>query len=122
MNIDQLITVCVSLCQAALAGGKAVEAYKKKMLSETEVELLRAAAQDGQFHLMSVNEIPGSWVRVGRNTNFLGSEPYDPAYAAKYIEAFECLCRRGYIRHEAGKLFMLTDSGFQKARQPKKEG
>ncbi len=35
--------------------------------------------------------------------------------------AFKRLCGRSYIRHEAGCLFMLTDSGFEKARQNKKE-
>ncbi len=118
MIIDQVIAACVLLCQAALAGGKAVEAYKKKRLSETESELLRATAQEGQFLLMSVNEIPGPWVRVG-NKEFIDSETNDPAYAAKYVEAFERLCGRGYIRHEAGCLFMLTGSGFEKARQNK---
>jgi len=121
MIIDQVITACVSLCQAALAGGKAVGAYKKKRLSETESELLRAAAQEGQFLLISVNEIPGPWVRVG-NKNFIDSETNDPAYAAKYVEAFKCLCGRSYIRHEAGCLFMLTDSGFEKARRKTKRG
>lgn len=116
MTIDQIITACVALYQAARAGGKSVEAYKKKRLSETESVLLRAAAQQGQFLLMSVNEIPGPWVRVG-NKDFCDTETNDPAYAAKYVEAFKRLCSRGYIRHEAGCLFMLTDSGFEKARE-----
>jgi hypothetical protein len=112
--IMEIIAACVALCQAAHAGGKAVEEYKKRRLSETESELLRASAHHGQFLLMSLNEIPGPWVRVG-NEEFLDTN--DPAYAAKYVEAFKRLCRRDYIYHVDGCLFMLTYSGFEKARK-----
>ena len=112
--ILEIIAACVALCQAAHAGGKKVEAYKKRRLSETESELLRAAAQQGQFLLMSLNEIPGPWVRVG-NKDFL--DPNNPAYDAKYVEAFMSLCNRVYVRHVDGCLFLLTDSGFEKARK-----
>ena len=112
--IMEIIEACLALCQAAHAGGKAVEAYKKKRLSETESELLRFAAQHGKFLLMSLNEIPGPWIRV-EDKDFLDTN--DPAYAAKYVEAFMSLCNRVYIRHVDGCLFMLTDSGFEKARE-----
>ncbi len=107
----------VMLCQTVLAGGsKVIEGYKKKRLSEAERELLIAAAQQGTFHLLSVDQIPGTWVRAG-GKDFLDTETSDPAFAAKYLEAFRNLCERGYIVHEGGHLFMLTGSGFEKARE-----
>ena len=106
----------VMLCQTALAGGsKVIEGYKKKRLSEAERELLIAAAQQGTFRLLSVDQISGTWVTAG-DKGFLDTETNDPAFAAKYLEAFRKLCERGYIVHEGGHLFMLTGSGFKKAR------
>jgi len=107
----------VMLCQTALAGGsKVIEGYKKKRLSEAERELLIAAAQQGTFRILCVDQIPGSWVRAG-GKDFLNTKTSDPAFAAKYLEAFRNLCERGYIVHEGGHLFMLTGSGFKKARE-----
>ena len=115
--ITGIIEAFLASCQAAHAGGKAVEAYKKRRLSETESELLRFAAQHGEFLLMSLNEIPGPWIRVEKveQKDFLDTN--DPAYAAKYVEAFMSLCNRVYIRPVDGCLFMLTGSGFEKARE-----
>ena len=112
--IMEIVEACVALCQAAREGGKAVEEYKRGRLSEAENELLKASAHHGKFLLMSLNEIPGPWVRV-ENKDFLDTN--DPAYAAKYVEAFKRLCRRDYIYHVDGCLFMLTRSGFEKARE-----
>ena len=104
----------VSLCRAVLAGGsKAIEAYRKRKLSEEESELLVAASQTGEFHLLSVAQLAGTWVRAG-GKDFL--DQIDPARAAKFLEAFRSLCERGYIVHEGGVLFMLTGSGFDRAR------
>ena len=110
----------VMICQTIHAGGsKVIEAYKKKRFSGAEKTLLIAAAMQGSFHLLCVNEIPVHWVRTGGidfiNTN--ATNAGDPAYAVKYLEAFRGLCERGYIFHESGHLFMLTDSGFKKARE-----
>lgn len=78
----------VMLCQTVLAGGsKVIEDYKKKRLSEAERELLIAAAQQGTFHLSSVDQIPGTWVEAGGKA-FRDTETSDPAFAAKYLEAF----------------------------------
>ena len=111
------IVSLVALCQAALAGGsKVIEQYKKTKLSEAEKELLIAAAKKGEFQLLSVDQIPGTWVRAG-GKDFLNTKTSDPAFAAKYLEAFRNLCERGYIVHEGGHLFMLTGSGFKKARE-----
>ena len=107
----------VMLCQATLAGGsKFIEAYKKRRFSVAERELLIAAATQGLFILLCVDEIPGTWVRTG-GIDFIDTKTSDHAFAAKYLEGFRNLCERGYIVHEGGKLFMLTGSGFKKARE-----
>jgi hypothetical protein len=110
------IASLIALCQTALtSGSKLIASYKKKKLSAPERELLTAAAQQGTFYILSVNEIPGSWVRVGGN-DFVDTAG-DPAFAARYLEAFRNLCERGYIHHESGVLFKLTGTGFEKARE-----
>jgi len=109
------IGTLVKLCESAVTGGtKVIEAYKKKKLSPDEKELLITASQRGEFFLLSVDQLPGTWVRAN-GKNFLDQD--DPAYAAKFLGAFRSLCERGYIVHEGGKLFMLTGSGFDKARE-----
>lgn len=108
------IAALITLCETVLAGGsKVFEAYRKKKLSEEEKKLLIAVSKRGQFCLISVAQLPGTWVRAD-DKNF--SDQNDPAYAAKFIEAFRSLCERGYIIHKGGESFMLTGSGFDKAR------
>ena len=109
------ITFLVALCEKALlkGGSKLVELYRQKKFSKKEGDLLLAAAKRGEFHLLSVEEIPGSWIRAN-GRNFLNEN--DPAFAVKYLEAFQSLCERGYITHESGT-FMLTSSGFERARK-----
>lgn len=109
------IASLITLCETALAGGSRVyAAYRKKKLSAEEKELMIAASKGGQFYLISVAQLPGIWVRA-EGKDF--SDQNDPAYAAKFLEAFRSLCERGYIAHEGGELFMLTGSGFDKARE-----
>jgi hypothetical protein len=111
------IASLVILCQTALAtGSRFIEEHKKKKLSDAERELLIAATQQGTFRILSVDQIPGSWVKAG-GKDFLDTETSDPAFAAQYLEAFRNLCERGYIVHEGGVLFMLTGTGFKKARE-----
>ena len=113
-----IITIAslAALCEAAIKGGsKAIEQYKKKKLSKTEEELLIAAAEKGEFHVMTVHEVP-SWIRVGKK-DFCDDKMEDPVIAIKYRDAFQSLCSRGYIHHDDGILFRLTSAGFEKARQ-----
>jgi hypothetical protein len=108
------IAALAELCKLAIdSGNKVIEEFKKRKLSEAEKELLIAAAEDGEFHVMHVEEAP-TWIRAGRK-DFMDAG--DPAIAAKYLDAFESLCRRGYIEHDRGELFRLTHLGFEKARQ-----
>ena len=76
--------------------------------------MLIAVAQKDEFRLLSVDQIPGTWVRTD-GKDFLDTG--DPAFAAKYLEAFRNLCERGYIVHEDGHLFMLSGTGFEKAKE-----
>jgi len=110
------ILTLASLCKLAIEGGnKVLEEYKRRKLSEAEKELLIAAAEDGEFLVIHLNEVPNS-IRVGRK-DFIDHKAGDPAIAAKYFDAFTNLCKRGYIEHDDGILFRLTDAGFDKARQ-----
>lgn len=86
------------------------------ILSEVENELLIAAVDHGEFHIVSVQQVSGSWVKV-RGRDFLNEN--DPSFAAKYLEAFQSLQRYGYIIHQNGDLYMLTGSGFECARRLK---
>ena len=110
------IVALVSLCKLAIeSGNKVLEEHKKKKLSEAEEELLNEAAQLGEFLILSVNEAPDR-IRIGRK-DFPDDIAGDPAIFEKYHNAFESLCKRGYIRPDDGILFRLTDAGFKKARQ-----
>jgi hypothetical protein len=55
----------------------------------------------------------GTWLRASNKDYF---DQNDRAIQAIYLEAFEGLCKRGYVRQESGDLFRLTGSGFAKAR------
>ena len=110
------LVALASLCKLAIEGGnKVLEEYKKRTLSEAEKELLIAAAKEGEFYIISVNEVP-NWVRVGRK-DFIDHKAGDPAIATKYLDAFTNLCKRAYIEPDHGILFRLTYTGFEKARQ-----
>lgn len=110
------IVSLASICKLALDGGnKILEIYKNTKISETEKELLVEAAQLGEFYILSMDEVP-SWIRVGKK-DFPSDIEGDPAITEKYHDAFESLCKRGYIRHDDGILFRLTSKGFEKARQ-----
>jgi hypothetical protein len=105
------IAVLINLCDRA---SKAIKQYGKKKLSNEEKKLLISALPTGVFYILSVDQIPGYWIRIG-DKDFQNEK--DPAYAAKFREAFESLCERGYITHENGRLFMLSGSGFAKAEK-----
>lgn len=89
------------------------------LLSAIEQELLRASADTGEIRILT-SDITGDWVRCGQNTNYIDQS--DPAFAAKYLEAFECLRKRGYLRHQGGILYMLTGTAFEIARSIKNAG
>ena len=113
---DRMIDIAalVTVCQTAAAGGsKALGALRQRRISDDEKELLSSAAKSGEFHIISVGQPPYNWVRAG-SSDFAGDN--DTAVAAKYLEAFRSLCERGFIDHKDGTFFILTGSGFDKAR------
>jgi len=84
-------------------------------LSEEEKELLLAASEnEGKIYLLDSQQTNG-WVRV-RKDYFI---PDDLMYSALFIEALETLKGRGYVRSDGGQLYVLTGSGFKKARELK---
>ena len=86
---------------------------KKKTipLSSEEKDVLIAAAKTGRILLMRI-DIHGEWVRAGE-TDFI--QTADPAFAAKYLEAFYRLINRGLVMAEDGA-FRLSGTGFAVAR------
>lgn len=88
-----------------------VDAGSGNILPE-EIDILCAAAEKGEIHLIEVNELH-PWVMVN-NVSF--SDDSDPANAAAYLEALESLLRRRLVRHEGGILYVLTGTGFKVAR------
>ena len=107
----------VALCQAALAGTlKTVSELRSRRLSSHERDLLHAAAENGEFFLLSAGQIASTWVRAGGKDFIDTGDSADPAYAAHYMDAFRSLCERGYVLHEGGQLFVLTGEGFDRAR------
>ena len=109
------IVALIALCKLANdSKNKALEEYKKRKISDTEKELLIAAAPVGEFLYMHVDE--ADWIRIG-SINFPPDISGDPAIGERYYEAFGNLCKRGYIRHIVDRLFTLTSIGFEKARE-----
>ena len=111
VDLATLIAACekaVGLGQAALTKLRAAR------LSVDEEQLLSAGVGTGEFHLLTSEQIPGAIVRAGGEE--FPKEP-DPRNCARYVKAFEGLCERGYVRHEEGRLFRLTNAGYERAHK-----
>lgn len=111
--MSELMTL-ITMCKTALSRGHKVgSTYRKGRLTEEEKQLLVAAFEEmGTFHFCSIEAIPGAWIRAG-SKRFLDKK--DHTYNARYLEAFQSLCERGYVEHRTGKLFVLTGFGYEKA-------
>ena len=96
--------------------GQRIRQMKSGRLSKEEKDLLTAAASKGQFRVWRVGQVRGEWISADRK-HFNKQE--DPAHDARYREAFKSLCERGYVTHLRGETFMLSGSGFDKARKLK---
>ena len=84
-----------------------------RRLSPEEKEILKACAEDGEIQVLR-SDIHGDWVRAGKSDFF---DQKDPAHAAKFMEAFQTLLRRGLATHQGGILYQLTGTGFTLARK-----
>jgi len=102
-----------SICDIIKNGKELIE---KHFPSEIQKELLRSAARSGEFHILKIDQLAYPIVRAGGID--MGDES-DPASLAKYYEAFNQLCKNGYIEHTDGALFRLSAGGFEKARSIK---
>jgi len=110
IDLAALITNCK---EASVSGNKTLRMLRKTKLGKEEKELLMAASRGiGAFYFCSMDPIPGAWIRAG-SRQFLDKQ--DHASNAKYLEAFQSLCKRGYIEHRSGRLFVLTVSGYERA-------
>lgn len=112
--MSDAISFIVGLCELASKGNGLVAKLKKHFPSPIQKELLRAAAQSGEFHVLQVDQLVYPIIRAGGTD--MGEEN-DPASLAAYYEAFKLLCSNGYIEHAGGVLFRLTVGGFDKARK-----
>lgn len=108
------ISLLVGLCELASKGNGLVAKVKKHFLSSIQKELLRAAAQSGEFHVLQADQLAYPMIRAGGKD--IGNVN-NPASLAECYEAFKLLCSNGYIEHGGGELFRLTAGGFDKARK-----
>lgn len=95
-----------ALARIGIADGK----DQDSVLSPEEIELLHAAGSEGELWTMSSTR--GKWIRSGV-IDFGRDE--GPSAAATYIDAFEALTDRKFIRHVDGSCFTLTGRGFRVA-------
>lgn len=98
-------------CELAKMGKDLLNRY---FPSETEKEILRSAAQNGEFHILQADQIIYPLIRAGGIQ--MGNEN-NPASLAIYYDSFKQLCENGYIEYAGGARFRLTAGGFVKARK-----
>jgi len=106
-----LISTLKDFCEVAK---KSKDLLNKHFPSETEKEILRSAAQTGEFVILEADQLTYPIIRAGGVQ--MGNEN-DPASLAMYCDAFKQLCENGYIEHAGGARFRLTAGGFGKARK-----
>ena len=80
-----------------------------------EKELLIAAAESGEFRLVSIQD--RTWVTAGGKDFPDDPEKCDLAVIATYLEAFKSIRNRRYIRKVSPIFFRLNVSGFKIARE-----
>jgi len=108
--IDPIIPVLVALCSNA---NKIKGLVAKHFPSAVEKELLRTAAESGQFTILTASQSPYPFIRAGQSAF---GDANDPASMATYLDAFKSLCSNGYVEHAGDQAFRLTKAGFDKAR------
>jgi len=89
---------------------------KKLTVIEKEI-LINANNNNGEIVIHNADQT-GEFVSINKINYF---DENDPAIRASALEAMEKLFRRGLIRYEGGILFCLTGTGFEVARNPKKQ-
>lgn len=76
------------------------------ILAKEELELVEEARKnDGQIYHMSVAQIPGGWIRVGK-IDFHFEDNFNRTQS--YIKALQKLVKLGYVEHQSGILYILS--------------
>jgi len=109
----EYLETMVQLAQAASEAIRLGRTLMPKLgrFSQEEKTLLQAA-QDGKFTVCDFSDLAIVWAG-GRQWG----SPDDPEEVSRYLDAFERLCRRGLVRHIGKNHFLLTEAGFQIAKQ-----
>ena len=107
----EYVTTAIAVCKAALGTLKwTKEKYEAKSFSEADNDILRAAADQGIIQIVKASSL--LTVFAGR-TDF---QRNDPAYGARYLDAFMELCDKGLVTYHDDDLFCLNSKGFEIAR------
>ena len=112
-------TIIFRLKSIVMASRTEHEKHRRTGLSKEQAELLVAAVQRGPFQdqfRVVVDSQSGKPTILAGDIEF----PRDgaaPAACLVYLDAFKCLCQRGFVEDEVGNLFTLTVAGFGAAKE-----
>jgi hypothetical protein len=84
-------------------------------LNQIEVEILINTPSSGEIILVNPDQT-GKFLLLGGQA-FPDPNNYDPALAARYLEALESLQRRGLVRYDQDELYVLKPAGFEARRR-----
>jgi len=109
------VTSLVKRCEAAARlGARALEKAREALLSPEERALLVAANKAGSLRIQDPDPTMIPLVTAG-DSPF--ATPQEPESRARYFQAFESLCDRGYVQYQSEASFALTWDGVARARK-----
>jgi hypothetical protein len=118
MNVELELGMIERGVRACFGGFKR---YKDSILTADENDLLLEVLKwhNPEYHLANAllirrTDQAGEFLTIGKK-NFY--EDNNPAFRVRYLEAFERLCERGMIRHEQGRVFVLSVAGMEAAQK-----
>jgi hypothetical protein len=89
-------------------------------VSQIEIEILANTPDSGEIILMECDQT-GKFLLLGGRA-FPDPNNYDPVLAARYLEALESLQRRGLVRHDQDRLYLLRATGFEARKRLLEKG
>lgn len=90
---------------------------REKWLTKREKGLLKMAVDNkGQIWVLETDQT-NEFVRIGSHDLY---DKEDPEVQANYIEALQRLVRRGLVTKKSNNLYLLTGTGFRKAKKLRK--
>jgi len=105
----------VRRCEAAARlGARDLEKAREALLSPEERALLVGANKAGSLRIQDLDQTTSPLVKAGDS---VFSTPQEPESRARYFQAFESLCDRGYVQHQSEASFSLTWDGVARARK-----